>query len=129
MTEDFRRFAVTDPFSREWQVEFRWLQNAISIRHADAVDCKYFLSCGGEEREIVIALPHPLLTALARELGRELTDSWCLRLAGLHLRQMITTWEDMERGIVTLSAEDLAGHNERIDAGAAEARRVSRLMH
>ena len=129
MTEDFRRFAVTDPFSRQWQVEFRWLQNAISIRHADAVDCKYQLSTEGEDREVVISLPHSLLTALARERKRELTDTWCLRLAGLHLMEMISTWEDMERNIVTVSAGDLARHNVSLEAAAAEARRTAQLMH
>ena len=47
---------MTDPFGRLWQAEFRWHQNAISIRHCDAVDCKYHLSCEDEKREVVVAL-------------------------------------------------------------------------
>ena len=36
MPENFRAFeAGPDPFGQTWQVEFRWIQNAISIRHAD----------------------------------------------------------------------------------------------
>ena len=38
MIENYRRFDVADPFGRTWIVEYKWLQNAISIRHADAVD-------------------------------------------------------------------------------------------
>ncbi len=64
-----RRFQVADPFGRTWDVEFRWQQNAISIRHADAVDCKYYISCGDEKRELVVALRHPDLLRVAAERG------------------------------------------------------------
>jgi hypothetical protein len=107
MLENPRTFQATDPFGRTWSAEFRWLQNAISIRHADAVDLKYFLSSDEEKREIVIALPHADLRAAATRSARELTDSWCLHLASLHLREMIRTWEDMDKTIVTLSPRDL----------------------
>ena len=50
MPENYRRFSVNDPFGRTWDVEFRWQQNAISIRHADAIDCKYYISAGEERR-------------------------------------------------------------------------------
>jgi hypothetical protein len=39
--ENYRRFEATDPYGRVWQVEFRWQQNAISIRHSDSVDVKF----------------------------------------------------------------------------------------
>lgn len=109
MLENPRTFQATDPFGRVWSAEFRWLQNAISIRHADAVDLKYFLSGVEGKREIVLALPHAELLAAAAKAGRELTDSWCLHLASLHLAEMIRTWEDMDKTIVTLSERDL-GH-------------------
>jgi hypothetical protein len=42
MADNSRRFeAGPDPFGRTWQVEFRWLQTGISIRHADTVDVKF----------------------------------------------------------------------------------------
>ncbi len=42
MPDNFRRFqAGPDPFGRVWEVEFRWLQTGISIRHADTVDVKF----------------------------------------------------------------------------------------
>ena len=63
MLQNPRAFQATDLFGRTWSVEFRWLQNAISIRHADAVDLKYFLSSDEERREIVLALPHAELQA------------------------------------------------------------------
>ena len=49
MSENVRRFtAGPDPFGRVWEVEFKWHQTAISIRHADTVDVKYLLWTDGE---------------------------------------------------------------------------------
>jgi len=111
MSQDLRHFQVTDPFGRTWDVEFRWQQNAISIRHADAVDCKYYLSCGGEKRELVVALRHPDLLKVAAERSRPLTDPWVIRLADHHVRHMISTWEDMDKVLVTVPYEDLVRHS------------------
>jgi hypothetical protein len=104
-----RRFeAGPDPFGRMWQVEFRWLQTGISIRHADTVDVKFVVWTDGEERqEKVLALPHPLLLALSARTAHPLTDAWCLKLAALHLKYMIESGEDLEKTLVTLSADDL----------------------
>ena len=42
---NFRQFeAGPDPFGRKFQVFFKWLQTAISIRHADTVDVKFILA-------------------------------------------------------------------------------------
>ena len=110
MPENSRRFeAGPDPFGRVWQVEFRWLQTAISIRHADTVDVKFVIWTDGEERqERVLALPLPDLLSLSRETGHPLTDPWCMKLAASHLRRMIESGEDLEKILVTLSAADLA---------------------
>ena len=107
-----RFFEAADPFGRVWQVEFRWQQTGISIRHADTVDVKYALfhdDHHGVKEELVkvIALPHPLLLALAKKAERKLTDGWCLRLANAHLKQMIETWEDMDKVLVTLTSAEL----------------------
>ena len=104
-----RRFeAGPDPFGRIWQVEFRWLQTGISIRHADTVDVKFVLWTEGEEKqEKVVALPHPLLLILSAKTGHALTDPWCLKLAATHLRYMIESGEDLEKTLVTLSTADL----------------------
>ena len=45
---NFRQFeAGPDPFGRKFQVYFKWLQTAISIRHADTVDVKFVLEDDG----------------------------------------------------------------------------------
>lgn len=129
MRENYRRFEVDDPFGRVWDVEFRWLQNAISIRHADAVDCKYYISAGEEKREFVVALPHAALVALAAERRRALTDAWCMKLAGMHVEHLISTWEDMENTIVAPSSADLSRYASAMEQAAAEARRQAQLTH
>jgi hypothetical protein len=102
MPTNFRSFeAGPDPFGRMWKVEFKWLQTAISIRHADTVDVKFMVSNGDEWEEKVIALRHPDLLELSKKTGHPLTDPWCSRLAAAHLAQMIETSDDMEKTIVT----------------------------
>ncbi|GEM_PF-255220 len=117
-----RYFRVADPFGRDWEVEFRWLQTGISIRHADTVDVKFELRSGTspqetETQEKVIALPHPLLLELSKSSGVALTDPWCMRLASAHLRIMMRTGEDMDKVLVTLSLADL----ERAQSTVAKA--------
>lgn len=116
-----RHFHAKDPFNREWNVEFRWLQTGISIRHADTVDVKFELRSGDEAQEKVIALPHPLLLELSKSSGVPLTDPWCMRLAIAHLRIMLRTWEDMDKTLVTLSLADL----ERAQNAVAKANRAA----
>jgi len=125
MREQLRNFQVTDPFGRHWNVEFRWLQNAISIRHADAVDLKYYISNGEERLERVVALPHSDLLRLAADSGRELTDAWCLRLGACQIEYMISTWADMDKAVATASSADLARFNAALEGAAAEARDVA----
>ena len=57
-----------------------------------------------------MALPHADLSELARQRGRALTDPWCMGLAALHLRHMISTWEDMDAPIATVPAPALAAY-------------------
>src|ERR1035438_8331318 len=81
--QNFRQFeAGPDPFGRKFQVWFKWLQTAISIRGSDTVDVKFVLEneqAGSAQK--TIALPHLALLALSRETGRPMDDAWCPRLA------------------------------------------------
>jgi hypothetical protein len=124
MPDNPRHFeAGPDPFGHKWSVKFRWIQTAISIRHADAVDVKFALASDeGIEEEIVIALLHPALLSLAAEQKREITDPWCMRLAGVHLKRMIETFEDMEKTLVTVSSGDLAAAAAEVAGSPATAR-------
>lgn len=116
MADNSRSFeAGPDPFGRVWHVEFRWLQNAISIRHADTVDVKFVISTPGEpEQEKVIALNHAHLLDTAKKNGIALSDAWCLKLGGAHLRRMVESFEDMDKTLVTLTAQDLEADAARL---------------
>lgn len=116
MTENFRKFqAGPDPFGRKWDVEFRWLQTGISIRHADTVDVKFEVAPEGEpKQERVVALNEPDLLALSKKSGHPLTDAWCMKLAGLHLKTMIETGGDIEKTLVTAPYEDLERYAEEV---------------
>ncbi|HEX8984212.1 MAG TPA: hypothetical protein VF767_02220 [Bryobacteraceae bacterium] len=122
MLEDFRTFEATDPFGRSWKIGFLWQQNAISIRHADAVDVKFELVSGDRRLSKVIALPHPSLLELSRKTGRPLTDAWCSRLAALHLRETIETGEDMDKTVITPTFEMLERHHARMEQPARSGR-------
>lgn len=106
---NYRQFeAGPDPFGRKFQVYFKWLQTAISLRHADTVDVKFLLEEeGGPGVEKTIALQHADLIRHEREAGRKIDDPWCSRLAALHLLHLIETGEDVEKDLVTVSFPDL----------------------
>jgi hypothetical protein len=125
MSDQSRQFdAGPDIFGKMWNVQFRWLQTAISIRHADTVDVKFLATPeGGEPEEKVIALPHAALLQVTRESGRKLTDPYCMRLAAAHLRHMIETSEDMDKTIVTLSALELSAYDRQLNEAAVPASR------
>ena len=109
MIENFREFQVgPDPFGRTWKVHFSWLQTGISIRHADTVDVKFGISTERQPfEERVIALPHPTLLVVSKNVDHPLTDSWCLKIAALHLKHMLETGEDLEKTLVTLQPEEI----------------------
>ena len=109
---NFREFeAGPDPFGRKYQVLFKWMQTAISLRHADTVDVKFVLvDESGTRTQKTIALPHPDLLRISRETGRPMDDPWCCRLAALHLMHLVETGEDLEKDLVTVAPALLADH-------------------
>jgi hypothetical protein len=101
------------------RVQFRWLQTGTSIRHADTVDVKFFVTPdGGEPEEKVIAMSHPVLLSIVREGGRKLSDPLCMRLAAAHLKHMIETSEDMDKTLVSVSAKELTAYDRQLHAPA-----------
>ena len=113
---NFRQFeAGPDPFGRKFQVMFKWLQTAISIRMADTVDVKFILvDEDGGRSEKTIALPHAVLQRVSHETRRGMDDAWCARLAGLHLLRLVATGEDMEKDLVTIAPGDLRRYADEI---------------
>ena len=118
---DFRQFEATDSFGHAWTARFLWQQNAISIRHADAIDVKFALTDGDAKEEKVIAMPHPRLMALSSKLDRPINDAWCNKLAAFHLKRVIETGEDVEKALVTMSDADLDHANLALEASRVAA--------
>ena len=113
---NFRQFeAGPDPFGRKYEVQLKWMQTAISIRHSDSVDVKFVLQDSESREEKTIALMLPDLMAASKSNGRAITDPWCCRLAALHLRRMVTTGEDMEKDLVTVLREQLAEYAAQVE--------------
>jgi len=113
---NFREFeAGPDPFGRKFQILFKWLQTAISLRHADTVDVKFLLiDENGGRAEKTIALPHADLLRVSQELKRAMDDAWCSRIAAAHLLHLVETGEDMEKDLVTVIPQDLKRYAETI---------------
>jgi hypothetical protein len=124
---NFRQFeAGPDPFGRKFQVYFKWLQTAISIRHADTVDVKFVLTTEDEagqtsRSEKTIALEHADLLKVSRELNRALDDAWCARLAAMHLMHLLATGEDMEKDLVTAPVAELRRYAQEEQSAEREA--------
>ncbi|MEZ5399103.1 MAG: hypothetical protein R2729_05495 [Bryobacteraceae bacterium] len=115
MSASAREFtAGPDPYGATWNVRFLWLQNGISIRHADTIDCKFVVDDGSGPREMVLALPHPVLRQMHQRLGQPLSDAWCMKLAAAHLRHIAASGEDAEKTLITLSPEDLDRANKTL---------------
>jgi hypothetical protein len=106
---NFREFeAGPDPFGRKFNVLLKWLQTAISIRHADTVDVKFVLiDDKGGRTEKTIALPHAELQQVSRATNRPMDDAWCGRIAAWHLLHLVSTGEDIEKDLITLSRKEI----------------------
>ena len=123
---NFREFeAGPDPFGRKIQVYFKWLQTAISLRHADTVDVRFVLvDEQGEKTEKTVALPHADLMKVSKDTRRAVDDAWCSRIAMQHLLHLVETGEDMEKSLVTLSLPEVrqyAGELARAEQQATPA--------
>jgi len=115
MMDNFREFeAGLDPFGRTYQVMFKWLQTAISIRHADTVDVQFLVNDGDNVLKRTVAMQDLDLKTHCKKTGRLLDDAWCARLAALHLKNMIETAEDFDKALVTLSPAQIAEYDEVI---------------
>ena len=82
----------------------------------DPEKARIVLIRGEDIEEKVIALRHPDLLELSTRKGRPITDPWCMKIAALHLREMIQTDRDMDKILVTPVIADLERHASVLDA-------------
>jgi hypothetical protein len=110
--DNFREFeAGPDPFGRTYHVMFKWLQTAISIRHADTVDVQFVVSDGDNVMKRTVAMQDLDLKSHCKKTDRMLDDAWCSRLAALHVKNMVETAEDFDKALVTLSPAQIAEYD------------------
>lgn len=76
-----------------YQVRFSHLWNAISTRHSDTVDTKFFV----DGRGVVVGLAHTGVLEAARRLGRTLSDRELSHVAAAYLRARLE--EEDERAL------------------------------
>ena len=109
--DNFREFkAGPDPFGRTYQVWFKYLQTAISIRHSDSVDVCFILESGGDAPEKImktVVIPNADIRAYSKRTGRPVNDAWCSRLAMCKLRLVIETAEDIEKHYLPVTLKEI----------------------
>ncbi|MBI2678887.1 MAG: hypothetical protein HYX28_08900 [Candidatus Koribacter versatilis] len=90
---------------------FQALITAISTRHADAIDVKFFV----DGRPVWIAMPHTAWVEFhARSGGRVLTDPLAIQAAGHYLKQAIEDGSESGREMYSLSTEETLRHVQAV---------------
>ncbi|MCL6481773.1 MAG: hypothetical protein K6U02_08600 [Firmicutes bacterium] len=112
MREFVAPFAVPSRLTgHTYQVRFSHLWNAISTRHADAVDCKFFV----DGRGVIVGLAHPAFVQFRERTGRELTDREASHIAAAYLRERLE--EEDEHALYELPAEEVLRLAETLGLG------------
>ena len=75
--------------------------NAISTRHADTIDCKFFV----DGRTTVIGLAHTAFVEFREKRGRDLTDREASYIAGQYLAERLE--QEDERNLYDVSHEEV----------------------
>ena len=112
--ENFREFAVDDPFGQKWHAHFKYLQTGISIRHSNSVDVCYILDSGSEQIHKTVVIPNADIRSYATRTGRPISDAWCSRIAMLKLQYVIETAEDLEKDYVLVTAREIEEYDSKI---------------
>lgn len=83
------------------RVRFSHLWNAITTRHSDTIDCKFFV----DGRGAIVGLAHTAVAEFRDRAGRELTDREISFLAAEYLRRRLE--EEDERPLYDVSREEV----------------------
>jgi hypothetical protein len=68
-----------------YRVRFSHVWNAIATRHADTIDCKFYVDGKG----VVLGLAHPAFVEFRSRSGRSLTDREASFIAAQYLRERL----------------------------------------
>ncbi len=81
------RSRLTD---QAYQCRFSHMWNGIATRHADTIDCKFFV----DGRAVVVGLAHTALVEFRSRAGRDLSDRECSYVAAEYLRERLEQEEE-----------------------------------
>ncbi len=84
-----------------YRCRFSHLWNGVATRHADTVDCKFFV----DGRSVVAGLAHPGFVAFHSHAGRDLTDREASFLAAEYLRERLE--QEDERDLYDVSLDEV----------------------
>ena len=91
-----------------YQCRFSHVWNAISTRHADTMDCKFFV----DGRSTVIGLAHTAFIAFGERSGRSLTDREASYIGAQYLMERLE--EEDERPLYDVSHEEVLALIEKL---------------
>jgi hypothetical protein len=89
---------VTD---QVYRCRFSHLWNAIATRHADTVDCKFYVDGKG----VILGLAHPAFVEFRANAGRDLTDREASYIAAEYLRERLE--QEDEHSLYDVAASDV----------------------
>jgi hypothetical protein len=94
----------------EYTVRFSHLWAAIATRHSDTIDCKFWVN----GRRVIVALAHPGLVELRRQLGRSLSDVETAQIATAYLRECLESDRDTDLSMHFVPHPEVMGLAERL---------------
>jgi len=84
-----------------YDCRFSHCWNAIATRHADTVDCKFYVN----GKPVVVGLAHPGFVTSCSSAGRNLTDREAATIAAEYLRERLE--QEDEHSLYDVSAADV----------------------
>lgn len=101
MNEFMPAFEVRSKLTDQtYQCRFSHLWNGIATRHADTVDCKFFV----DGRGVVVGLAHTALVEFRRGAGRDMTDRELSYIAAHFLAERLE--QEEERSLYDVAHEE-----------------------
>jgi hypothetical protein len=91
-----------------YKCRFSHCWNGIATRHADTMDCKFYVDGKG----VILGLAHPGFVAFRSRFGRDLSDREASYVAAEYLRERLE--QEYEHSLYDVSASDVARIIEKL---------------
>lgn len=109
MNEFVSAFEVRSKLTGQvYPCRFSHMWNAISTRHADTIDCKFFV----EGRTTVVGLAHTAFIEFQEKRGRDLSDREASYIAAQYLVERLE--QEDERALYDVSHTEVLGLIEKL---------------